>query len=57
MPRYCVKAEFEVTADDIECAQDCAAEALRWYILATGELAADGIGDPGGWVIIEEVRA
>jgi len=34
-----------------------AAEAVRWYILATGEVAADGIGDPDGWVTVEEVGA
>jgi hypothetical protein len=57
MPRYCVKAEFEVDGSTPEEAQENAAEAVRWYILATGELAADGIGDPEGWVIIEEVGA
>jgi len=56
MPRYCVKAEFEVDGSTPEEAQENAAEAVRWYILATGELAADGIGDPEGWVTVEELR-
>jgi hypothetical protein len=57
MPRFCVKAKFEVDGSTPEEAQENAAEAVRWYILATGELAADGIGDPEGWVTVGEVRA
>jgi hypothetical protein len=56
MPRYNVKGEFEVDGSTPEEAQENAAEAVRWYILATGELAADGIGDPEGWVTVEELR-
>lgn len=56
MPRFCVKAEFELDAASREEAQSNASVALEYYRLATGAIPCDGIGCPEGWVTVEEVK-